>query len=933
MGTWRARAVVGLVLLVSSQIGMTCGSPPLEIAEPAPGANLAAASPLTIRIRYNSQAMPISADGTTAQLEVRLNGVRVPVAVSAIGSNQALLTVNPDALQPGLVQPGRSLLSVFVPSTNSAAALSGNDGFLVKHRVFHVQDADRDGLPDATDPAPGIADADNDGLLDSVEAHVGSGSLAGIPGTAGNGDALVAAVRPASIVPGRAVALIGAGFENIDQPAEVLFSGQPATALLRSSPTQLIVNSPSSLAAGNTSIDVLDVGGVPETVAAVHADGIPAVAKNLVLVSSIFAQQFFDGAGGLVSSRTENIPLFLNMLPFGTATRVLIDASKMDPAAQALVTPDLELILETQGGADATTRLVGTLSDSVLEDVDLLVLLISNVLAVYGPGELQAIENWIRTPGHRLVVVSSSLDGGSNFVANLVLQQVGATSHFDASFPLSSEQRADEYLTAVAGFFVDPPFTNNIDVLSYFLPTSIILGQGANEIARAGICLSNEIPTTVPGPDPLHPILVGCQDGETGQQLGVLATTYVASEQLPTTSPKLRILSVAPGTTLDGSVDATGDGFVELPPTGAITVKAALQNLPASTVVFSAGGKSATVQASAGTAMVQATLSGLAPGAFPLGLHVQAVGQGISAADTAVVAIAPQQVKVRFTVFADQDGTPAIDAGVLAAAQRQAGLELQALCAGAKHSLTGLPLPPLSSSLSFEGGATSEVVMVPAISTLVAFTADQSNVSQMAMNVARGRLPNGSPSTMVPDPSPGGAAGPVPIRVFVVNRFQRMNPVAGGSPLEVTQDSETGVSIFANAFFGSDDDAQDLVLAQARDGDLEGDSLQVDRPVASSLAHELVHVLGAVEDNADEVADIPNLPTQGSPSVMNSFPFFRSLEVGDPGSQVTLPDSCALVGGGIPNGQAGIDAICTRVLDGFSSCLGNGPFDFTEQTQ
>lgn len=868
--------------------------------------------------------MPLSADGTTVQLEVGLNGTQLPIAAEAVRATQTVLTPS-----PSLLQPGRNLITAFVPSTHPDAALNG--GFLVVHRVFFVDDQDGDGLADTADPAPGAVDADGDGLLDSVEAHSVGG--AGISGTSADGVASITSLEPPFLIPGRAVALRGTGFENIDAAAEVQFAGQPAAQLLRTSPTQLVVQAPASLPAGTVDVAVSDAAGLPQATAMTHPDATPLPFKNLVLVSSIFAQQFFDSAGGLVPSRAENIPLFLNMLPFGSATRVLIDASRMDPTAQVILTPDLEVILELHGGANATTRLAGTLSDSVLQDVDLLVLLLSNVLVAYGPSELQAIEDWIREPGHRLVVVSSSLDPVSNTVANEVLLQVGATSLFDPFFPLSLEQEDKEYLAAVAGFFVDPPFTDGVDVLSHRLPTNILLGPGANETSRVGICRSTEAPITVPGPDPAHPLLVGCQDIETGQQLGVIEATYVASEEVPTAAGSVRILRVAPGTTLAGAVDVPGAGFVKLPESPqSITAEAEVRGFAASSAVFMVGSQSVTVPVAPGQTRVTATLSGLDPAAFPLGLHVEAQGPAANAADAVIVARTPQRVKTRFTVFADSDGTPAVDPAVLAAAQRQAGLELQALCAGTSDAATGLPLPPLGSALAFEGGVAFETVADPTqnqeIFNLVAFDETQAGVTEMAVNLAMGLNPDGTPNASIPDPSPGGAAGPVPIRIFAVHRFLRMNPVDGQMPIEVPQEPETGISIFANAFFGNvSGNAKDVVLLQVRDGDLEGDTLQVDRPVASSLAHELMHVLAGVQDNANEVApgngEPLDLPTPGQPSVMNSFPFFRSLSVGS-GALVRDCDE-----GSIGMDPSGTDAICSRALDGYACALA-GPFDFTE---
>lgn len=919
---------LGLAATALVLLGMTCGgggtsSPPLAIAEPAFGASFSGSDPVTIRVRYDARATPVEAG--VVRLRVRVNDEPFfDIAPAQVGSTQTQLTA-----QPGMLRPGRNLVTAFLPSTAPDAALNG--GYLVKHRVFFVADADRDGLPDSEDPDPAGADADGDGLLDAVEAHPGGGAGGGIPGTSRNGTISIASVEPPFLVPGRAVALRGSGFEAVGQPGQVHFAGRAATGILRASPTELIVQAPGDLPEGAVDIAVADSVGLPQASAIVHASASSLPFDNLVLVSSIFAQQFFDGAGALSPSRAGNAQLFRNMLQFGSATRVLIDASRISLDAQGLVTPDLELMLELHDGVDATTRLAGNLSSNVLQDVDLLVLLLTNVVAPYGIAELDSIEDWVRVPGHRLVVVSSSIDAGSNLVANQVLQQIGARSRFDTSFPSASEQLAVEYLTPVAGFFSVPPFTNQVDHVSYLVPTAIVPGAGASIISQVGICLNSEIPLGCLGADGIHDVLQACEDAETGAVRAAMHADYVVSEPVPTQAPSVRITRVAAGQSLAGAVDVMGHGFAEL---GAnpfhLTVEAQVEGLAATHVFFRVLGREAMVALAPGQTTAVATLGLVAPSAFPAGVHVEATGPGSVVADAAIVALADQQVKTRFTVFADADGTPAVDPGVLRRAQRQAGLELQAMCRGAREPVTGALLPPLGGGLAFEDQIDIQAVQLPqGALPLVAYDETQTELSDMAIDLALGNNPNGSPNAAIPKPSTSGAAGPVPIRAFVVDRFQRGEFAADGTLVrvhEIPQDTEAGTSQFAEAFFGSKI-VKDFVLMQARDGDLEGDSLQQARPVASSLAHELVHVAAGIQDNANEVAVINgqplDLPTPAQPSVMNSFPFFRSLRIGS-GTFVRDCDE-----GFLGAGAAGDDAMCARMLGGYT-CAASSFFDFTE---
>jgi len=915
--------------------------PPLAIDSPSSGEYFSENHDLiTLRIRYNDEAMPLSADGTEVQLEIRLNGDPVPLAVEDVGPNETTLS-----LSTGMLDPGRNFISAFLPSSNAQAALNG--GFLVKHRVFSFKDLDGDGLPKASDPADSDPDADGDGFLDSVESH-GVGTE-GLPNTVASGAIAITDVRPNPLIPGRAVALLGAGLEAIDAPGEVSFNGIPALETAADGiPGLTITRAPSSLDAGGVTIALQDASGISNgavgaTVDATHA----TVLKNLVLVSGIFAQAVFASDGTVPDDRVGNAALFHNFLQFGTSTRVLVDGSRVSPDLQTLV--QVDDLYTAHGVGSVQTLLLPGLSAQDLQDVDLLILLVSDPPSPYSPGELDAIAGWIETPGRRLVVVSDACCGqpiSAATTANQVLSAVGAASHFDPHFLSLNQQEVVPYLTG--GVFSDPPLTTGVGALFYLAPGAILLGAGSHEAARAGICTSGEVGITQPNPvNPDFPLLVACEDLETGQQLPVIEATYVASETLATSEPVVELTQIGLGTDLGSAFPVSSQGLVVIPPIGQITVEARFGGFTPSAATVSVGSamQSAAIDLATGTL----TASGLPFDSLAPVVEVRVVASdgATTVSDAILVRGDREAVLTRFVVFADQNGHPVIDADVLAAAQRQAGLELQALCAGASDAATGAPLTPLSAHLAFANGVPFETVVDTTpeqqILELVAFDAVQSSTpTQAAINLAMGLNPSGSMNPSIPDPSSGGAPGPVPIRVFVVKGFKRMNPDADSdpqaAPIPIPPDPQTGISAFGWAFFGRDDAAQDLALVQARSGDLEAGPLKRDRPVASSLAHELVHVLGAVQDNRDEEPDPPNdqpvaLPTPGEPSVMNSFPFFRSLEVGGLDSGVAVPDDCDVTGE-VPNGQAGVDFICTRALNGFScpdpsSGDVKGPFDFT----
>jgi len=481
--------------------------------------------------------------------------------------------------------------------------------------------------------------------------------------------------------------------------------------------------------------------------------------------------------------------------------------------------------------------------------------------------------------------------------------------------------------------FPDPPFTAGVGALFYLAPGSILLGAGSHEAARAGICASGEMGITQPNPvNPDFPLLVACEDLETGAQLPVIEATYVASETVATSEPVVELTRIGLGTGLGSAFPVDPLGLVVIPPIGQITVEARFSGFTPSAATVSVGGatQSAAIDPATGTL----TASGLPFDSLAPVVEVRVVASdgATTVSDAILVRGAREAVLTRFVVFADQNGHPVIDEGKLAAAQRQAGLELQALCAGASDAATGAPLTPLSPHLAFANGVPFETVvdMTPdqEIFNLVAFDEVQSSTpTQNAINLANGLNPDGMPNPSIPDPSPGGAPGPVPIRVFVVKGFKRMNPVEGQPAIPIPPDPQTGISAFGQTFFGTISGApNDAVIVQAQSGDVEAGPLKKDRPVASSLAHELAHVLAGVQDNANEVSPFNgqpvDLPLPGQPSVMNSFPFFRSLDVGS-GTEVQDCEG-ALIG----TGQPGTNTMCTRALNGYE-CLGEGLFDFT----
>lgn len=138
----------------------------------------------------------------------------------------------------------------------------------------------------------------------------------------------------------------------------------------------------------------------------------------------------------------------------------------------------------------------------------------------------------------------------------------------------------------------------------------------------------------------------------------------------------------------------------------------------------------------------------------------------------------------------------------------------------------------------------------------------------------------------------------------------------------VPQNTETGKSEFGVASLL---EGATVVQASAPAGhDLEAGALRIDRPVASSLAHELGHAAAGVGDNEDEQKQPGLSLPKNEPSIMNSFPFFRSLSFGGAST------NCSSSSG--PVTTTTTQAFCGRLLNGFScdNSTSQSPLDYTE---
>ena len=494
---------------------------PFAVGFPESGSNLVSVEDVFITLRYDANASPQAGclDPSQPQgLCVRLNETFLPVPLGAIGASSTVLPMPAGAP----LRTGRNVLSAFVRSSDPEASL--NNGFLVRHRVFFYQDQDRDGIPDADEiqigSDPASPDSDADGLFDAVEQHLGSG-IPGIPGTSRTGHGLITAVRPSVLRLGRPFAVGGTGLEAFDQPGEALLGGVPLSLVPGGgtspmhSPTARVFQAPTALAGSSVPLTLLDAGGSHATATVAIDQDTPPMIQNVVLFASAHAFQFFDVDGNLQQHRAVNIPFVLNTLPSGSSSKVLIDMSLSDHSHVGHLEPDLELVFRVSGGVtDVTTRLTGLLSAEVLQGVDLLVVLLAKPVASYFPSEREAIAQWLRVPGRRLMVVSGPNEDFASsgpVVANELLQVVGAASRFDLAFPSVEAQTPDgEYTTFEIRS--DPPFTDGVSALGYREPTSISLGSGATVAADLVICLDGQQAVVEPGFP--HDIIVGCRQGE-----------------------------------------------------------------------------------------------------------------------------------------------------------------------------------------------------------------------------------------------------------------------------------------------------------------------------------------------------------------------------------------------------------------------------------
>jgi hypothetical protein len=891
-----------------------------------------------------TDAVQVDVDISYQQAAVNVNGLR-------IRENSTFLTFpsgQPGATRtlfdmPGaLLLPGRNVLSTFVPATNAndpEAAV--NDGFFVRHRVHFFQDQDRDGLADAVESGTaGLndTDADNDGLLDGVESR--PGFAGGIPGTSRLGAITFTAFPLTTVHPGRAFPIVARGLEAIDLPSEVRFGATPIGSFIHGGAPGgaldlLVVQAP-NLSGSSTTLSLADPGGSTGAVSlGVDQDALPSI-QNLVLVSSVFSQQFFYSNGSPIASRLQNQTMYLNMLQFGAATRVLIDASKVDPLYTPQITPDLETVYRTVGGVStANTRVAGLLDSALLQNVDLLVLLVTAPVASYLPSETSAIRDWLRVPGRRLVVVADSCCGSSPGTAvvsaNALLSAIGASSRFDTGFPTIVEQEYREIDWETAGIFPDPPFTNGVARLGYLYPGSVVPGSGSTVAAVVGICLNGETGVTVPGPDPL-PILVACRTGESGN-LPVVEANYVVSEIVATNAPMLQVTRIAPGTTLQGALSVPAHGFVQLPAANSLTVEARFDNL----VPTSATIAGAAANINLGSKTITATVPFNAE-TQAAGIRVVANAPGTQLRDAAVARARRQRLRTRFVVF-EASGVRAIPSAALANVRRQSGFELAAMCTSANGvSLVdgaGVPIPPLESPLRID----SDAVVSDGRGFNLLFVVDGALSTDVNNLVVFGNLPDGTPSALIPDAI---QSGPGAIRVFVVGALRRRETDNGGAFVEygIPQDTETGISQLGQAFVGGmaaeglSGAVFDAVIVNAATVDLEAGALTTARPVVSSLTHELLHVAAGLLDSGNELPtpSVPvALPAATAPSSMNSFPYFRSLGIGSGTVARCGP------GAAIPTGNAGTAELCRRMLLGYTcpgSPTGGGglqlPIDFTE---
>jgi hypothetical protein len=846
------------------------------------------------------------------------------------------------------LRDGRNVLSVFVESTDPTALLASDARFyLVRHRVFYRNDQDRDGLADALEPTGGVnnSDTDGDGLLDRVENDLTK--------TSPSGAITITGVEPNPIIPGHAVAILGSGIENIDQPSEVLFNGLPSAMIFHTSPSAVVAKVPANLSGSSATITLVATSGGGSASAAVTMESMPPmdVVPNLVMAASAniqFLKPEFPTA-------QVNRPFLLNMLQFGGDTRVLIDYSASDPEkVLASFHPYLEQLFQIDGGVtDITTNFVEPLSSALLQDFDLVFVVVvdtSNVgstnctspILLYTAEELAALAAWMEVPGHRLVVASDPFCSNDNhFVTNAILQAVGASSRFYETlgwqgfgdFPFGHEQENIPYHTLTP--LSDPPLTDGVLALFYAASGDIILGLGATLTAEARICLANEIGNTVPGPFG-DDLLVDCQSGE--QTFPPFVTNYVASETLPVANPDpvVEITTVNASLVNPVAVPAGPGTLVELDPLtnllsppATIQVDGTFQNISPTQVTVN--GTPATIVGNTFSAQLSGFLSAQHEAR---GIFVEAVNdqgpQTIKASDTLVIRVKRERPRMKFVIFQSDQGVPAIQPADLDKSRRQAGLELFHLC----RAPNATPLdtrPGIEPSLwlvdpdaivANQSGYDLRILTVE-FDPEVGF---REVLSPEARGLLQGNLPDSGndPSGLIPDPGPFGAAAPLDFRVFVSGRFKQhiVTPMGiSQEPVDAPLNPESDRSVGGLSVFNVE--GTQATIVQARLSDTEGGADRVDRPVISKLGHEFAHVLAGVSDNENEPpagfpVDLP--PGPGGASLMNSSPFFRSLALGTASSPICEDEYIPV---------SSIDEICQRVVDGYS-CPGSGTLDFTE---
>jgi hypothetical protein len=473
-----------------------------------------------------------------------------------------------------------------------------------------------------------------------------------------------------------------------------------------------------------------------------------------------------------------------------------------------------------------------------------------------------------------------------------------------------------------------------VGALFYWVPANIIVGAGASLVAVAPICLLGEVGITTPGPFGTD-VLVGCQ-GES--VVAPRPANYVVAETLPVSNPDPMVEITA----VNGVSVPSGPGGLLLldpalgqlqSPPEDIAVEGSFDNLSPTGVTVDG------VAASLAGNTFSVTLPGfLGAEDEARGLFVEARDdsgpQPIAAADSLVVRTKRQTPRMQFVIFESEGGNEALSQAGVGAARRQAALELLHLCT-APNATPSATLPGLESRLQLV--ATDTTVRNQTAYDLLLSVLDLGDpiLSPEAEILLAGRLPdtNDDPNNEIPDPGafgcsagPLGCASPLDFRVFVSGRFRRevMTPL-GVTVVELPQHSEQGLSQFGEALFS--EPASQAIFLQTRLGDSETGALGTDRPVLSSLAHEFVHIIAGIQDNAEEEGEAQGLPMAlplgpDFSSLMNSFPFFRSLVLGSASSAECPPFAPKV---------SSLDEICQRILVGYECPASAGErLDYTE---